>query len=135
MKISRTYIKIGSISLALIIIVSIVVPVSLYLTRDRDELIDHPPIIIWNDNDFLSYNFSGDGSKNNPFMIQNLNITTDSNNGIYISGTTKYFTIKNCYIDAKYDGIYPGMNWPKKLSPLDLKYILGYIQKHRGYWL
>jgi alkanesulfonate monooxygenase SsuD/methylene tetrahydromethanopterin reductase-like flavin-dependent oxidoreductase (luciferase family) len=32
---------------------------------------------------------------------------------------------------AKYDGVYPAMSWPKKLSPLDLKHILSYIRRHR----
>lgn len=32
---------------------------------------------------------------------------------------------------AKYNGVYPAMDWPKKLSPSNLKCILDYIKKHR----
>ncbi|NPD87768.1 MAG: hypothetical protein HGN29_03545 [Asgard group archaeon] len=69
------------------------------------SLTPHPYILITDDGDFTSYSFSGDGSESTPYLIENYNITTGSY-GIYITGTTKHFKIRNCYIDSITHGIY-----------------------------
>ncbi len=70
------------------------------------ELTPHNPISITSDSNFTDYGFLGSGTAENPFVIEGYNITTTSNVGIYITDTTKYFTVRNCYVDAEYYGIF-----------------------------
>ena len=59
----------------------------------------HDPIMIMDDFDFEIQGFPGVGTKINPYIIENYDI-----NGsvfgycIWITGTTVYFTIRNCYL-------------------------------------
>jgi parallel beta-helix repeat protein len=97
MKKKWIYTIIGLILIA--IITSIVVTIMIdYFSEDK-------PVLIYNDDDFLKYKFQGDGSKDNPFIIENYNITTTSGYAIYIRSTTKYFTIRNCLLEASTSGI------------------------------
>ncbi len=66
-----------------------------------NNLVDHKPITILKDEDFEKYNFLGNGTESNPYIIENYNITTEEDIAIYISFTTKYFIIRNCYLNAK----------------------------------
>ncbi|NHJ86617.1 MAG: hypothetical protein FK734_14215 [Asgard group archaeon] len=76
---------------------------------DTNGYIEHSPIFISGDYGFLSYGFPGDGTKNNPYVIENFNITsTGTDEGISIYDTTKYFVIRNCYIESLYTGIVLG---------------------------
>ncbi len=68
------------------------------------ELIPHNPILITSDSDLEV--FPGSGTAEDPYFIEGYNITTTSDTSIYITGTTKYFAIFNCYIDARDFGIY-----------------------------
>ncbi|MHA1623038.1 MAG: NosD domain-containing protein [Candidatus Heimdallarchaeaceae archaeon] len=68
-------------------------------------LTSHSPIEILSDQEFIDYGFAGSGTEENPYRIENYNITTLSYNGIRIENTTKYFIIQNCFIDAYYTGI------------------------------
>ncbi|MBY9000691.1 MAG: right-handed parallel beta-helix repeat-containing protein, partial [Candidatus Heimdallarchaeota archaeon] len=68
-------------------------------------LIAHSPIEILSDQDFIDYGFPGSGTEEEPYRIENYNITTLAFNGIRIENTTKYFIIQNCFIDAYYTGI------------------------------
>ena len=68
------------------------------------SLIPHDFITIISDSGFLAYICSG--TVEDPYMIEGYNITTTHDNGIYISSTTKYFIIRNCYVDAEGYGIY-----------------------------
>ncbi len=68
------------------------------------ELIPHDPIEITSDSDFEV--FPGTGTEIDPYVIEGYNITTTSTRGISIRGTTKYFTIRNCYVDAEENGIH-----------------------------
>ncbi|GAI08179.1 unnamed protein product, partial [marine sediment metagenome] len=67
------------------------------------SLIPHDFITIISDSGFLAY--IGSGTVEEPYVIEGFNITTTHYTGIYISGTTKYFIIRNCYVDAKDYGI------------------------------
>ena len=67
--------------------------------------IHHSAITIISDENLTAYNFPGLGTKNHPYLIRNLNITTNERTGIYISETTKYIKIHNCFIDAFNYGI------------------------------
>ena len=60
----------------------------------------HVPISITDDNDFISYGFTGTGEEETPYLIEGYNITTTGEKGIYITDTTKYFAIRDCYVNT-----------------------------------
>lgn len=98
MKISKTY----SVLIILVLSVAIVVPTLL--------VIDFPdkPIIIRSDADFLVHASYGSGSENDPFIIENKEITKRKNPGgraISIFNTSKHFIIRNCIISNYGRGI------------------------------
>ncbi|MHA1401270.1 MAG: right-handed parallel beta-helix repeat-containing protein [Candidatus Heimdallarchaeaceae archaeon] len=64
----------------------------------------HDPIEIASDAEFSI--FPGAGTPDDPYIIEGFNIATTSNYGIYIYDTTKYFIVRNCFVDASYIGIY-----------------------------
>lgn len=64
------------------------------------------PIIINSDSDFKEYNFPGNGTIDNPYIISDITIITNETIGIFISQTTAYFLISNCFITATNYGIY-----------------------------
>ncbi|MHA1800221.1 MAG: NosD domain-containing protein [Candidatus Heimdallarchaeaceae archaeon] len=66
---------------------------------------NHNSISIENDTAFITYGFPGSGSEINPYSIENYNITTSSEIAINIINTTKYFIIKNCFINAEKYGM------------------------------
>ena len=73
------------------------------------NLVSSNPISIDSDDDFITYGFPGLGTAEDPYVIENYNITTTNTYGIsiiYTSGSTKHYIIRNCYIDASDFGIY-----------------------------
>ncbi|MHA1420010.1 MAG: right-handed parallel beta-helix repeat-containing protein [Candidatus Heimdallarchaeaceae archaeon] len=68
------------------------------------SLISHDSIEISSDSDFEV--FPGLGTAGDPYLIEGYNITTTDSTGIHITDTTKYFTIRNCYVEANDYGIY-----------------------------
>lgn len=60
----------------------------------------HDPIFIDSDDDFTAYGFPGTGTEIDPYIIENYNITTATENGISIKSTSEYFIIRECYISA-----------------------------------
>ena len=71
----------------------------------RYSLIPHSPISITSDEDFVTYGFQGNGTADNPYIIEGLNITTAQVLGIGISFTSKFFIIRNCHVEAEGNGI------------------------------
>jgi parallel beta-helix repeat protein len=69
------------------------------------SLIPHSPISITSDEDFVTYGFQGNGTADNPYIIEGLNITTTQDQGIGISLTSKFFIIRNCHVEAESSGI------------------------------
>ncbi|MCG3256367.1 MAG: right-handed parallel beta-helix repeat-containing protein [Candidatus Heimdallarchaeota archaeon] len=65
-------------------------------------------IYITSDSGFIDYGFPGNGSSQNPYLIQDLSFNNVSPNGysIFIKNTAKYFAISNNTIVANNDGIY-----------------------------
>ncbi len=61
------------------------------------DLINRDEILIDHNNDFLTFGFPGEGTEDEPFTIENYNITTGSPL-IDITDVTKYFVIRNCYL-------------------------------------
>ena len=69
-------------------------------------LFEHEEIIILSDDDLISYDFPGNGTKEDPYIIENYNITTTYNKAITISTTTLSIIIRNCYLSGHSYGIY-----------------------------
>jgi parallel beta-helix repeat protein len=61
-------------------------------------LVPHDPIIINEDADFETLGFSGDGSKSDPYLIENYQISATFDNAIVVKKTTKHFIIRNCQL-------------------------------------
>lgn len=70
--------------------------------NQSENLITHVPIRIDGNDDFVSQaeseGWQGDGTQNNPYIIENYDINASSADGIYIKNTDVYFVIKNCRI-------------------------------------
>ncbi len=65
-------------------------------------LVPHSPIVIIEDGNFSDYDFPGNGTPANPFVIAYYNISTIGQvDGIYIFNTTKHFSIHDCYISSQ----------------------------------
>lgn len=69
--------------------------------------LEHPQILIESDGDFGSYNFSGDGSRGDPYLIEGYNITISGalSVGIDIRNTNLFFIINSCLITTDYIGV------------------------------
>ena len=68
--------------------------------------IHHEPFTIISDADFVTYGFPGSGTEEAPYIIENYNINSESGtSGIFITGTTSYFIIKNCFFEHETIGI------------------------------
>ncbi|MFW9969349.1 MAG: NosD domain-containing protein [Candidatus Odinarchaeota archaeon] len=67
----------------------------------------HPPILIESDADFIPYEFPGNGTQNNPYIIEDLRISASGrfSEAIHISNTNAFFIIRNCFIYTDYIGI------------------------------
>lgn len=72
-------------------------------SNNTNYLTNHDPIEVTSDEDFLA--FPGSGTYEDPYLIENYNITSSTSFGIYITSTTKQFLIRNCYIDVSHTSI------------------------------
>ncbi len=66
-----------------------------------DNLTMHDPITITHDGMFSYYSLPGNGTEVNPYIIENYHIVADvmeDDYGIYISGTSSYFVIRNNFV-------------------------------------
>ncbi|MCE7749109.1 MAG: hypothetical protein GPJ51_11970 [Candidatus Heimdallarchaeota archaeon] len=65
-------------------------------------------IYITSDSGFIDYGFPGNGTSENPYLIQNMAFSNVSPNGysIFIKNTAKYFVVTNNTLVANNDGIY-----------------------------
>ena len=70
-----------------------------------NSYISREPINIYSLSDIDEYGLPGAGTTNNPYRIENYNITTDDYACIRIVGVKKFFLISNCYLSAKSYGI------------------------------
>ncbi len=76
---------------AVLVILIIGVSIPIIITYEKEYNIE-----IKKDKDFEKYNFSGEGSVSNPYVIENLSIISSKKRGISISNTSKFFIIRNC---------------------------------------
>ena len=61
----------------------------------------HDPIIVGGDEEFVLNGFTGSGTAEDPYVINELNIT-NSGTCITIMNTTAYFILKDCFVKATY---------------------------------
>ena len=68
----------------------------------------HDPILIEHDSDFHDYGFPGNGTDDDPYIIENLNLTTEetSQASIRIGYITQSFIIRNCYFETSIEDSY-----------------------------
>jgi len=66
----------------------------------------HAPFNITSNSDFETQGWPGNGSITNPYLIQNLNITSTDFACIWIANTTSHFIIEDCLLSASVEG-YP----------------------------
>ncbi|MCG3259956.1 MAG: right-handed parallel beta-helix repeat-containing protein, partial [Candidatus Heimdallarchaeota archaeon] len=58
------------------------------------------PIVIQSDSNISLYSLPGNGTDEDPYRIENLNITTSEEACISIFNTTKHFLIQNCFLNG-----------------------------------
>ncbi|MFX1607281.1 MAG: NosD domain-containing protein [Promethearchaeota archaeon] len=72
------------------------------LVHTLSEYTPQDPILINGDSEFNSTaqaeGWLGNGTRSNPFVISGLEILTDAESAISITGTTVYFVIRDCYL-------------------------------------
>ncbi len=72
------------------------------LAYTLSEYTPHDPILINGDSEFTSTaqaeGWSGNGTRTNPYVISGLEILTDAESAISITGTTTYFVIRDCFL-------------------------------------
>lgn len=61
----------------------------------------HASISITNDSDFETQSWPGEGTSANPYLISDLNITSQSPVCVSITNTTSYFTISDCLFSSE----------------------------------
>jgi len=85
----------------LIISTIIIPPILVYYLPERKlrKRLHFDKIEIQSDNDFYEkYRFPGEGTIEDPYLIENRIINSSNSHGILIKGTYKYFVIRNCEI-------------------------------------
>lgn len=72
------------------------------LVNTLSEYTPHNPILINGDSEFNSTaqaeGWLGNGTRSNPFVISDLEILTDAESAVSITGTTVYFAIRDCFL-------------------------------------
>jgi len=61
----------------------------------------HPTINITSNSDFETQSWPGEGTSTSPYVISNLNITSEDQICIQITNTTSFFTIRNCWLSSQ----------------------------------
>ena len=97
----------GAIIIAAIIIIGSVITVFLLNYYEKNGVVSSNYIEIAQDKDFkFKYNFPGDGSSINPYIIENYNLSRTDGITISISFTTKHFIIRNCTLSDSHSGVF-----------------------------
>ncbi len=89
--------KLISIIVLSILLVGVLTTISYFLITYEKEDPGDRSIIIKSDTDLISYGFPGDGTPENPYIIENLNIKQGN---IEIGDTTKYLVVRNCFVSV-----------------------------------
>jgi parallel beta-helix repeat protein len=71
------------------------------LVKDHQvSYVSHEPFNITSNEDFETQGWPGNGSLSNPYLIVNLNITSNKSTCIWIKNTTSHFIIKDCLFSS-----------------------------------
>ena len=73
----------------------------------------HSPITITSDSDFEAQGWPGEGSSSSPYLISNLNITTESAVCLLIVNTSRHFTVRDCWFSSG------GSEWRRGIITLE----------------
>ncbi|MHA1408336.1 MAG: NosD domain-containing protein [Candidatus Heimdallarchaeaceae archaeon] len=102
------------------------------------DLTAHDPIYISSDADFETFGFPGLGTKSDPYIIENYNISAPKINenhntgiGIEVEQTTKHFVVRNCYIEAYFSAIYI-FNITYNSSRIENNFLMGISDDSQG---
>jgi len=88
------------ITSVLILILSSTVTILMFTAFNKYAT--HGSIEIKSDDDVFKYNLPGDGSEQNPFLIEGLKFKSDENFDIKIHNTTYSYIVRNCYFSNKF---------------------------------
>ncbi|MHA1200175.1 MAG: right-handed parallel beta-helix repeat-containing protein [Candidatus Heimdallarchaeaceae archaeon] len=91
-----------------------------------ERYIYHDPILIMNDQNFTDYGLPGNGTEEDPYIIEgyHINGTLDA---IRITETTKYFVIRNCRLEAARRNIYINHVEPHTVNISNNVFIRSYV--------
>jgi len=82
---------------------------SITVKIDQYNFVSHAPLNIVNDSEFITRvfteNWTGNGTLSSPYIISNLNITSNSGSLIYIRDTRVHFRLINCFLSGGEFGI------------------------------
>jgi parallel beta-helix repeat protein len=82
--------------------IMLLLPTAVMLSREISAYTPHAPILIDGDADFIPTNgvSSGSGSWNNPYVIENWDISASTAIGIDIRNTDKHFVIRDAWVHS-----------------------------------
>ena len=94
----------------------------------------HDPIYIDYDDNFTDYGFPGDGSIDDPYRIENYNITITDDYPILFSGNnTKHFVIQDCFLKTDTNiGIYLGKYYEMGSDTVNIVNNIIISENHNG---
>jgi parallel beta-helix repeat protein len=72
----------------------------LHMTIGLHQYSPHTPLVITSNQQLANEAVSGDGSLANPYLLQGYEITSSSQHGISVQGTTSHFVIRNMFINT-----------------------------------
>lgn len=84
----------------MLLILSSTVTILMFTVFNEYEI--HKSIEITSNDDVYKYNFPGDGSEQNPFLIEGLKFKSDENFDIKIYNTPFSYIVRNCYFSNEY---------------------------------
>lgn len=74
-----------------------------FSVMNNNQMSYQSPVVITSDTELAENAVKGSGNDEDPYIIENLKIKAYISNGIYITGTTKHFVIRNCVIDCNFN--------------------------------
>ncbi len=94
-------------ALATAFVILIGSPTGFIIWENYHSKYSYGEIVIHKNSDFVNrYNFPGSGTENDPYIIENLILSTQKRYAIFIGDTTSFFVIRNCEIIFNQIGIY-----------------------------
>ena len=99
---------------------------SLLFKHPLVSYVSHEPFNITSNEDFETQGWPGNGSLSNPYLIVNLNITSNNSTCIWVTNTTSHFIIQDCLFSSPvYDYTYGYLVFPITLANVSNARIVG----------